>query len=200
MASLQSTISFKSRKRTYFNECKEKTNNENKDTLNIDKRTTLKRGLKEKDSDVISEEDKSLSKKIRKAKDNLSTFCDESVNTDKGNICAPTKPLEPLVSREKEIEYIQNFLIEHLDKEQSASLYISGQPGTGKTASLSYILQVPKIRDGYKQVYINCTMMKSAASIYSRICKELQLPTSGTSEKVCLNTIENYLIKKHKMM
>lgn len=56
MASLQSTISFKSRKRTYYNEAKEKPNNENRDTLNIVKRTTLKRGLKGKDSDVIFEE------------------------------------------------------------------------------------------------------------------------------------------------
>lgn len=57
-----------------------------------------------------------------------------------------TTTLKPLVSREKEIEWMENFLITHLDKEESASLYISGQPGTGKTACLSYILQLPKVR------------------------------------------------------
>ena len=43
-------------------------------------------------------------------------------------------------------------------------------------------------------------MMKSAASIYNRICKELQLKTSGTSEKASLSAIEKFLEKKHKMM
>lgn len=42
--------------------------------------------------------------------------------------------------------------------------------------------------------------MKSAASIYGRICKELQLQTSGSTEKACFNAIEKYLNKKHKMM
>ncbi|XP_050361986.1 polycomb group protein Psc-like [Nymphalis io] len=200
MATLQATIPFKSRKRTSFNDAKEKTNNENKDILNIAKtRSTPKRQLEE-DSRVIFEEKCSPKKILKNHKDNIQTFNEKSIVSNKQNSYFSTKPLEPLVSREKEIEYLQNFLTEHLDKEQSASLYISGQPGTGKTASLSYILQVPKIRDGFKQVYINCTMMKSAASIYSRICKELQLPTTGTSEKACHNAIENYLVKKHKMI
>ncbi|XP_064076727.1 polycomb group protein Psc-like [Vanessa tameamea] len=201
MATLQATIPFKSRKRTSFNEAKEKTNNENKDTLNIVKtRNNLKRQIEDKDTGTISEEKCSPKKIVRKHEDNFQILNDKTINSNKQNSYSSSKPLEPLVSREKEIEFMKNFLTEHLDKEQSASLYISGQPGTGKTASLSYILQLPKIRDGFKQVYINCTMMKSAASIYSRICKELQLPTSGTSEKACHNAIENYLVKKHKMI
>lgn len=51
----------------------------------------------------------------------------------------------PLTSREKEIEWLENFLTEHADNETSASLYISGQPGTGKTACLSHILHLPKV-------------------------------------------------------
>lgn len=55
------------------------------------------------------------------------------------------KILKPLTSREMEIERLENFLNEHLENEESASIYVSGQPGTGKTASLSYILQQPKV-------------------------------------------------------
>lgn len=57
-----------------------------------------------------------------------------------------------------------------------------------------------QIKQGFQHVFINCTMMKSAASIYSRICKELQLKPSGTSEKASLSAIEKFLEKKHKMM
>lgn len=64
----------------------------------------------------------------------------------------PSSPLKSLTSREKEIGFLEDFLIDHLDNEKSASLYISGQPGTGKTASLSYILQLDKVR---KSVYGN---------------------------------------------
>lgn len=108
--------------------------------------------------------------------------------------------LKPLPSREKEIEWLDNFLTECLDKQKSGSLYISGQPGTGKTASLSYILQLPKFKLGYKQIYINCTMVKSAATIYKRICQELQLQTSGCTVKACSDAIERYLTRKQKML
>ncbi|OWR47325.1 putative Cdc6 [Danaus plexippus plexippus] len=189
MATLQPIIPFKSRKRTYYNENKGKINNENENFLNIEAKVDLNN----------SEEETCSPKKISKRKDNAKSILEETITTN--NKLEETKyTLKPLVSREKEIEWLTNFLIEHLDKEQSASLYISGQPGTGKTASLTYILQIPKIREGYKQVYINCTMMKSAASIYSRICKELHVPTTGTSEKACFNALEKYLFKKHKMI
>ncbi|XP_045764736.1 polycomb group protein Psc-like [Maniola jurtina] len=194
MASLQTTIPFKSRKRAYYNETKIKSNNENEDILNIDVlKSPLKRKLEDKITETNDTKDLCSAKKIsRKQKKCADT-------TDALNIGnSPTEnALKPLVGREKEIEFLENFLTEQLDKGESASLYVSGQPGTGKTASLSYILQTPKIRDGYKQVYINCLMMKSAASIYCRICKELQITTSGTSEKACLSAIEKYLFKKH---
>lgn len=52
---------------------------------------------------------------------------------------------KPLTSREEEINFLKNFLIGQLQTEESSSIYISGQPGTGKTASLSHILQLPEV-------------------------------------------------------
>ncbi|KOB74323.1 putative Cdc6 [Operophtera brumata] len=77
---------------------------------------------------------------------------------------------KPLTSREKEIEWLEEFLMQHIESEESASLYVSGHPGTGKTASLSYILQMTK------------------------------LSTSATTEKASCSAIEKYLNKKHKMI
>lgn len=59
--------------------------------------------------------------------------------------CDDAERLRPLPSRETEIETLQTFLLEHLESQESGSLYVSGQPGTGKTASISYILQSPKV-------------------------------------------------------
>lgn len=42
--------------------------------------------------------------------------------------------------REKEIEEIKTFITNHLNNETSGSIYISGPPGTGKTASLNLIV------------------------------------------------------------
>ena len=47
---------------------------------------------------------------------------------------------ERLLCRDKEIDKIQNFLEKHLIAKKAGSLYISGAPGTGKTACLRCIL------------------------------------------------------------
>lgn len=46
-----------------------------------------------------------------------------------------------LPGREREVQELNDFIMGHLENETSGSLYISGPPGTGKTASLSIILQ-----------------------------------------------------------
>ncbi|XP_063375788.1 polycomb group protein Psc-like [Cydia fagiglandana] len=197
MSAAQTAIPFKSRKRTYMNkrnkECNENENILNKMKLSEDSDLNLKNNF---DNDSCSAP--KISRKTFKSVSIVESKdeCEESF--DERNRNAVTSG--PLPSREEEFEWLQNFLLESLDKEESASLYVSGQPGTGKTATLSCLLNSPKIKEGFKQVYVNCTMMKSAASIYSRICKELQLTTSGSTEKACLAAIEKYLNKKHKMI
>ncbi|XP_053983074.1 cell division control protein 6 homolog [Hylaeus volcanicus] len=103
---------------------------------------------------------------------------------------------ETLPGREAELAKLQEFLDEHLKTESSGSLYVSGPPGTGKTACLSKLTMQPKFKSQFKVVYINCTTMKSAVAIYTKIIQELGLP-SGKYPKTI---IEKYLISKHKML
>lgn len=48
---------------------------------------------------------------------------------------------ETLPGRQKEFEDLRVFINEHLEEKKSGSLYISGPPGTGKTACLTLILE-----------------------------------------------------------
>ncbi|KAL0119612.1 hypothetical protein PUN28_007806 [Cardiocondyla obscurior] len=107
---------------------------------------------------------------------------------------------EDLPGREEELKKLQKYLFEHLNQEASGSLYISGPPGTGKTACLFKIMQQPEIKSKCKVVYINCTSMKSAAAIYSKIIQELSISGIIKSEKNNKAIIEKYLTSKHKML
>jgi len=50
-----------------------------------------------------------------------------------------------LCGREEEQQTLINFLDESLARKKSCSLYISGAPGTGKTACLMKTLETPKV-------------------------------------------------------
>lgn len=106
---------------------------------------------------------------------------------------------ESLPGREGELAELENFIQLHLKEGSSGSLYVSGPPGTGKTASLSQIMSKPKYKSSFKTVYINCTAMKSASAIYSKMIEELglEVPKSAKNSKAI---IEKHLKSKHKML
>ncbi|KAG5344014.1 CDC6 protein, partial [Acromyrmex charruanus] len=105
-----------------------------------------------------------------------------------------------LPGREEELTKLQKYLLEHLDQKTSGSLYISGPPGTGKTACLFKIMQQSDVRSKFKMVYINCTSMKSATAIYAKIIQELSIPGMTKSGKNGKAIIEKYLVSKHKTL
>lgn len=105
-----------------------------------------------------------------------------------------------LPGRENELKRLQELIHTHVDSEKSGSLYISGQPGTGKTASLMKIMNSDTYNKRIKIVYINCTSISSAGSIYKRISTELNVHPKGTTEKDHLKAIENFLRSRHKMI
>lgn len=106
-----------------------------------------------------------------------------------------------LPGRETEYSEIINFMETHLKNKTSGSLYVSGQPGTGKTACMSKILGSEEYSQKFKKVYINCTSVHSIGSIYKKICTELNIKVDGIkTEKDFLTTIEKFLSTNHKMI
>lgn len=61
---------------------------------------------------------------------------------------------ERLLSREAERAAIVSFLENHVVAEKPSSLYISGAPGTGKTACLNCVLQEQKVKSDENTVHL----------------------------------------------
>lgn len=103
-----------------------------------------------------------------------------------------------LPERERETENLARHIEGILTSNGSGSIYISGPPGTGKTATLTRIISDPKLAEKLKMVYVNCTSISTAGGIYKKICEGLKISSSGSTEKSFLTAIEAYLKKKHK--
>ncbi|GLV38605.1 Cdc6 [Carabus blaptoides fortunei] len=101
-------------------------------------------------------------------------------------------------ARQEELEELRGFIGGHLENKTSGTLYISGPPGTGKTAALTKTFADMKIESQYKGVYINCTAIKSAQAVYSKIATGIGLKSANRTEKGYLSTIEKHLTSKHK--
>ncbi|XP_029632841.1 cell division control protein 6 homolog [Salmo trutta] len=92
---------------------------------------------------------------------------------------------ERLLSREAERSSIRSFLEDKALKASPASLYISGAPGTGKTACLNCVLQ--EMKDELKEietVVINCMALRSAHAIFPLLAKKLGASGGHTDTKL----------------
>lgn len=103
-----------------------------------------------------------------------------------------------LVGRQHEMEAMKEFLHSNLRNGSSASLYVSGAPGTGKTACLSHVLDSAKELFTFKYVHVNCMTLRSSSAIYEKIITGLGLPSSSGNR---LDTIRTKLTAKgHPMV
>ncbi|XP_033824925.2 cell division control protein 6 homolog isoform X1 [Periophthalmus magnuspinnatus] len=82
---------------------------------------------------------------------------------------------ERLLSRETERTAIRQFLEENVLQKKPRSLYISGAPGTGKTACLNCVLHEMKSQlSSVQTVVINCMTLRSSHSIFSLLSEKLK--------------------------
>lgn len=105
-----------------------------------------------------------------------------------------------LIGRDQEMSQIDNFIESHISKKQPGSLYISGAPGTGKTACLTELRQNLQNRKDCKEVYINCMSFKNSQAIFNRILSEIQQKTSSLTMKAAMQQLEKLLVAKGAMV
>ncbi|XP_077575923.1 cell division control protein 6 homolog [Stigmatopora nigra] len=85
---------------------------------------------------------------------------------------------ERLLSREAEDAAIRTFLREKAVQRQPGSLYISGPPGTGKTACLNCVLRDMKEELSHVQtLVVNCMTLRSSHGIFPLLAEKLKAPT-----------------------
>ncbi|KAG0225494.1 AAA ATPase [Actinomortierella wolfii] len=89
-----------------------------------------------------------------------------------------------LIGRQIERETIQKFCQEHMLTAKAGSLYISGQPGTGKTALLKEIMRdmesdFAAAAHKVQVATVNCMTVKDPRQIYQRVLEEMGFDTTN---------------------
>ncbi|KAF1987686.1 cell division control protein Cdc6 [Aulographum hederae CBS 113979] len=79
-----------------------------------------------------------------------------------------------LIGRDEEREELRNFVSQRLERGKSGCLYISGPPGTGKSALVSEICEELKESAGVKFGYINCMSIKTGRDICSTLLEDFE--------------------------
>ncbi|XP_032372413.1 cell division control protein 6 homolog [Etheostoma spectabile] len=84
---------------------------------------------------------------------------------------------ERLLSRETERASIRSFLEETALRRLPGSLYVSGAPGTGKTACLNWVLQEMKADlSPVQTVVVNCMSLRSSHAVFPLLADRLKAP------------------------
>lgn len=104
---------------------------------------------------------------------------------------------ERVVCREKEQAMINTFLNKHVSARTGGSLYISGAPGTGKTAVLTEMMKNLKANKSQcNVVYLNCMGVRDSMDIYDKLYTEITGKTcvkKGASQRELSRKMEKFL-------
>ncbi|KAG0651004.1 Cell division control 18 [Hyphodiscus hymeniophilus] len=86
-----------------------------------------------------------------------------------------TRSLEPgrLIGREEERKELMAFVQERLNKTCGGCIYVSGPPGTGKSAMVNEVTTTFENAESLKRVYINCMSIKTSGDLYGHLVENL---------------------------
>lgn len=102
-----------------------------------------------------------------------------------------------VIGRETERKIVSSFLQPFIDGEPNCSqlihtsLYISGSPGTGKTALVMSVLSTNK-RDDVRTAYVNCMGLKDINVLWGRILPALGEPGASNKGKAAASALHRF--------
>lgn len=134
---------------------------------------------------------------IKAVKGNINSVNDDNIKhllneTDVENQL-PVVENQVIIGRKSEISNLTDQISFFIDKHESGSIYISGSPGTGKTAVTLHVVQNFKNLKQCDSIYINCMQLGVPSEIYSRITSSLTSMKLFRNAK--LNTVDAELLE-----
>jgi cell division control protein 6 len=108
-----------------------------------------------------------------------------------------------LVGRAAERETIRQFSQNHILTPKAGSLYISGQPGTGKTALLKEMMRdlqpaMDKAPFDIKVLTINCMTVKDPKLVYHKMLVELGYKSEVSDKDGAVKAVESLVLGETK--
>jgi cell division control protein 6 len=108
-----------------------------------------------------------------------------------------------LVGRVAEREAIRAFCQNHMLTANAGSLYISGQPGTGKTALLKEVMrdmegEMQAADHEIKTIMINCMTVKDPRLVYAKMLEEMGYVAESKDKETVVKTLESLVLDTRK--
>ncbi|KAG0351291.1 P-loop containing nucleoside triphosphate hydrolase protein [Gamsiella multidivaricata] len=108
-----------------------------------------------------------------------------------------------LVGREAERKTIREFCENHILVPKAGSLYISGQPGTGKTALLKEVMrdmerEMKDVEHEVKTATINCMTVKDPRLVYQKLLIEMGYVAESKEKDAAIKSLESLVLKSNK--
>ncbi|KAJ4855213.1 AAA domain-containing protein [Trichoderma breve] len=103
-----------------------------------------------------------------------------------------------LVGREAEREQLTAFLDRLSTSSPGGCIYISGPPGTGKSAMITNMTKTYSEKDGVRSAYVNCMSIKSSKDLYHTLLAALDEDSSDLTEAEAISTLQKMFSSKTK--
>ncbi|SPN96734.1 related to cell division control protein CDC18+ [Cephalotrichum gorgonifer] len=103
-----------------------------------------------------------------------------------------------LVGREDEREQLESFIGRLGSTNPNGCLYVSGPPGTGKSAMVQETTKKGAGQPGVQYTYINCMSIKSSKDLYLTLLEGLSSDGSRATEADAMATLQNIFLPKTK--
>ena len=102
-----------------------------------------------------------------------------------------------LIGRDVEKHEVTNLILEALKSKSGGCIYVSGPPGTGKSAVIDEVSQNFGSESSLKIVKVNCVNVQNSRDLYAKLTQELTL-TSDPAKKIEQSALETLFISKKR--